>query len=159
MGLFGKKKRAVKVEDTKAYQLKDINYPPKIILAWAKAVEGNDDIMSWLKANGYKELFMATYAIYLKDEARNWLQKNGYAHLLAFINAAEGNESAKKWLSTHNFDILYHMAKAIDDERESFVWLKENTTQDLFLLTLSIKKVKDQIEENHNDIHTFGQDL
>ena len=64
----------------------------------------------WLKENGYKELFMATYAIYLREEARNWLQEKGYAHLLAMINAAEGNESAQKWLIVHDFEVLYHIA-------------------------------------------------
>lgn len=153
------KTRQVSVDQLKATQLKSINYDPKIILAWAKAVEGNDDIMLWLKENGYTELFMATYAIYLKEEAREWLQKNGYAHLMAFINAAEGNESAQKWLKTHQFDLLYHMAMAIEDEEESWQWLRQNSSQDIFILTRSIKEVKDKIEENHNDIHSFRKDL
>lgn len=159
-GIFKKNKtRKIEVEQTQVTQLKPIDYNPKIILAWSKAIEGNDDIMLWLKDNGYKELFMATYAIYLKDEARNWLVKNGYAHLMAFINAAEGNESAQKWLLTHNFDLLYHMAMCIESEEESWRWLKQNATEDLFILTKSIKDVKDKIEENHNDIHTFRKDL
>ena len=89
-------------------EFKPIDYPAKIILAWSKAVEGNDEIMLWLKNNGYEELVMATYAIYLKDEARDWLVDNGYAHLMAMINAAEGNETAQKWLLKNNFLLLYH---------------------------------------------------
>lgn len=138
--------------------IKPINYPPKIILAWAKAIEGNSDILVWLKENGYIELAIATHAIYLKDEARQWLTKNGYSHLMAMINGAEGNETAQKWLLAHNFDILYHMALAIEDEQSSWEWLGENVTVDMFLLTQTIKKVKDQIEENHNDVHSFGKD-
>jgi len=102
---------------------------------------------------------MATYAIYLKDDARAWLPKNGYPHLLAMINGAEGNESAQHWLKTHGFDILYHIALAVEDEQESFLWLGENTPADIFMLAKSIKKIKDQIEENHNDIHSFRQDV
>lgn len=153
------KTRQVTPDQLKKTQLKSIDYDPKIIIAWAKAVEGNDDIMSWLKENGYPELFMATYAIYLKDEARDWLTQNGYAHLMAFINAAEGIESAQKWLLTHKFDLLYHMALAIENEEESLVWLRKNSSQDILLLTKSIKKIKDKIEENHNDIHSFRKDL
>lgn len=161
MAGFFKKNRARTVDPSlvKSTPLKSIDYDPKIILAWSKAVEGNDDIMLWLKENGYMELFMATYAIYLKDEARDWLQQNGYAHLLAFINAAEGNESAQKWLQVHQFDLLYHMALAIENEEESWIWLRRHSSQDIFLLTTIIKQVKDKIEENHNDIHSFRKDL
>ena len=73
-------------------------------------------------------------------------------------NAAEGNESAQKWLLSHQFGLLYHMAMAIEDERESVMWIAKNATQDIFLLTKTIKKVKDNIEENHNDIHSFRKD-
>lgn len=156
---FKRKKRAVDVSQTQKTQLKDINYPAKIILAWSKAIEGNDDILIWLRDNDYEELFMATYAILLKDEARNWLRDNGYAHLLAMINAAEGNESAQQWLLTHNFEVLYHIAMAVEGEIPSFEWLGKNAPPDIFLLAQSIKKVKDDIEENHNDIHSFRKDL
>lgn len=155
-----KKNKALpkKVDDVQKVTVKPINYHPKIILAWAKAIEGNDDLMLWLKENGYPELAIATHAIYLKEEARDWLTKNGYPHIMAMINAAEGNELAQKWLLAHDFEILYHMALAIDDDQESWEWLGQHVSADMFLLTKSIKKVKDQIEENHNDVHSFGKD-
>ena len=103
---FKKKKREIIAKDLSKTALKRIDYPPKIILAWSKAIEGNDELMLWLKENGYEELTMATFAIYLKEDARNWLQDNGYAHLLAMINAAEGNESAQQWLKVHDYEIL-----------------------------------------------------
>ncbi len=156
---FKRKKRIYTPDDLQKIQLKSIDYPAKIILAWAKAIEGNDQFLLWLKDNGYPELVMATYAIYLKDDAREWLQKNGYAHLMAMINGAEGNESAQKWLLSHQFDLLYHMALAIEDERNSVLWIAKNAPKDIFLLTKTIKQVKDQIEENHNDIHTFRKDV
>jgi hypothetical protein len=156
---FRKKKNTSVISgNIKNVPLKPLNYHPKIILAWAKAIDGNEDLLMWLKDNGYPELTMATYAIYLKEEARVWLTKNGYPHLLAFINAAEGNEKAQKWLLIHDFEILYHMALAIEAEQESWEWLGKNVTPDMFLLTQTIKKVKDQIEENHNDVHTFRRD-
>lgn len=156
---FKKKKREIIAADLSKTALKRIDYPAKIILAWSKCIEGNDDLMLWLSDNGYKELAMATHAIYLKDEARNWLQDNGYAHLLAMINAAEGNRSAQQWLLQHDFEILYHVSLAVEDEQPSWAWLGKNAPVDIFLLAKSIKRIKDQIEENHNDIHSFRQDI
>lgn len=155
---FKKKPRPINPKDVKVVPMKALDYHPKVILAWAKALEGNQEISAWLKENGFLELNMACSAIRLNNEARNWLMQNGYPHLMAFINASEGKESAQKWLLAHDFEILYHMSLAIEDEQESWIWLKENTTQDLFILTQSIKRVKDQIEETHNDVHSFGKD-
>lgn len=156
--LFRKNKKSKQDITPQMVTLKPIDYEPKIIIAWVKAIEGNDDIAMWLRDNHF-ELFMATYAIYLKEEARDWLTNNGYAHLMAFINAAEGSETAQKWLQHHKFDLLYHMALAIEDEQDSWKWLVENATQDLFILTKAIKTIKDKIEENHNDIHVFRKDI
>ena len=58
----------------------------------------------------------------------------------------------------NDMELLYHMALAIEDEQPSWEWLGQNATADLFLLTRTIKKVKDDIEENHNDIHSFRKD-
>lgn len=92
------KANAKSANDVTKVTVYPIDYPPKIILAWEKAIEGNEEILFWLRDNGYTELVMATYAISLKKEARTWLTANGYPHLMAMINAAEGNEMAQKWL-------------------------------------------------------------
>jgi hypothetical protein len=155
----GKKASPKNAGEVQKVPMQLFDYHPKIILAWAKAIEGNDDLMLWLKNNGYLELTTATYAIYLKDEARKWLLENGYPHLMAFINAAEGNETAQKWLLAHGFDEFYHMSLAIEDEKESWQWLGRNSTPEKIILTQTIKKVKDKIEENHNDVHSFGKDI
>jgi hypothetical protein len=157
---FRKKKDSPKKVkgSTEIVPMKPIDYPAKIILAWAKAIDGNQEILLWLKDNGYPELAMATYAILLKQEARDWLPKNGYPQLMAFIHAAEGNEKALRWLMLNDFELLRHMALAIDGEQEGWDYISANATADLFLLTQTIKKVKDRIEEQHNDVHTFGRD-
>jgi hypothetical protein len=156
-----KKKQAQpkKAREVNTVPVQPIDYHPKIIVIWAKAIEGNSELLLWLKDNGYEELVMATYAIYLKDEARDWLLKNGYPHLLAMINGAEGNETAQKWLQVHGYEILYHMALAIENEEKSWQWLAAHVPADMYMLTQTIKQVKDKIEENHNDIHSFGKDL
>ena len=155
--LFRKKHRQ---HTGKAVQIpmKALDYPPKIILGWAKAVEGNTELMEWFSKNGYEELTVACWAIHLKDDARTWLMKNGFPHLMAFIHAAEGNEAALEWLKTNRMELLYHMALAIDGENENLIWVRQHATPDIFILTQAIKRVKDQIEENHNNFHSFGKD-
>lgn len=155
---FKKSRKKRPDNEIRVTKLKSIDYPAKIILAWAKAIEGDKQFQLWLKTNGYEELYIACYAIYLRKEARDWLTANGYAHLMAMIHAAEGNASAQNWLVNHGFELLYHIALSVEDETESWQWLKENASPDLYLLAVSIKKIKDQIEENHNDVHSFGKD-
>jgi hypothetical protein len=156
---FFKKQKKEENKPVEVVPLKPMEYSSMVILAWAKAVEGNVELQNWLKDNGYIELYFSVFAIYLKDEPRDWLVKNGYPHLMAMINAAEGNTNAAKWLIEHNFIMLYHLAKAIDHEEESWLWLRQNSTQDIFILAQSIQMIKDQIEENHNDIHSFNKDI
>ena len=159
--IFGKDdNKSKKVVSGKAnVQFMNLNYDPKIMMAWVKALEGEVDFDLWLLNNGFEELYHTNQALRLKQEARDWLMKNGYPHLMAMVNAAEGNESALHWLKVHGFELLHHIAAAVDDEMESFEWLKTNSTEMIFLLTRTIKKLKDEIEFNHNDIHSFGKDV
>lgn len=160
--IFGKEPLQEKkkpVAGTAKIDFARLNYPPKIMLAWIKALEGNSDIARFLLENGYEELFHTTQAIMLKQPARDWLMKNGYPHLMAMVNAAEGNESALHWLDVHGFEVLYHLANAVEGEMTSFEWLRNNTDELVFLLARTIKKLKDHIEFNHNDMYSFGKDV
>jgi hypothetical protein len=160
---FFKKKKKVKLVDARNAQkvpTKSFSYHPKIILAWAKAIDGEEKLLNYLNENGFKELVMATHALNLKDKARDWLMENGYAHVMAMINAAEGNEQALAWLKKNDYLVFYHMALAIDHQSElsianptGFYWLKKYATQDIFLLTEVIQRFKDAIEEDNSDIH------
>ena len=157
---FRRNKIKDKVEETpQRVDFKPINFPANIILLWAKSIEGDEEILIWLRDNGYEALFHATNAIYLRDQSRLWLMENGYAHLMAMINGAEGLESAQHWLMQHKMELLYHMALAIDHNDDSWHWLGQNATPDLVILSKSIQYIKDQIEENHGDIHSMGKDL
>jgi len=78
---------------------------------------------------------------------------------MAMINAAEGEEKAQKWLIKYKFNLLYHIAMVSEHENDSMIWLRKNATPDLFILAKTIRKIKDKIEENHNDIHSYGKDL
>lgn len=140
-------------------KLKPLNYPPKILVGWAEAIAGNKDLRDWfLASEQYKELGMAVYAIHLKDDARDWLLKNGYAHLMAMINGVEGNAEALHWLEKNNFQVLKHLALAGDGKEESLNWLVSNNHREFALVAQKIQQVKDEIEENHNDVHKFGMD-
>lgn len=156
MALFNSSKK--KYTKPVKISVKPFEYHPKIILAWAKAVEGNQDLLNYLIDNDFKELVMATYAIQLKDKARDWLMDNGYPHVMAMINAAEGNEEALNWLKKNNFNLFYNMALAIEGENEGFIWIRRNASPEIFILTNSIKKVKDEIEEYNNDLHKRSTD-
>ena len=139
-------------------RMKNLDYSGKVIIAWCKTIEGNHDLGNFLLTNGFEELYHCAQAILLKQEAREWLMQNGYPHLLAMVNAAEGNESAQNWLRVHDFEILYYVGLAGDGDQSAFAWLKEHTTEDIFLLAATIKRVKDNIEFNHNDMYSFGKD-
>ena len=151
---FGKKKSTSHSEHKASKTVvKPFNYHLKVILAWVKSLEGDDNFTNYLQNNNFGELVMVQHAIALNDQARNWLMENGYAHVMAMINAAEGNAQALRWLKVNGFDLFYNMALAIDGESEGFKWINKHSTQDIFLLTKTIKDIKDNIEEENNDIH------
>jgi hypothetical protein len=153
---FQRKGKQMRGKRTKV-PMNPLEYPPKIILAWAKAIEGHDEIRDWLAKNGYEELAVACWAIRLNTDSRDWLMENGFPHLMAMINAAEGNEQARIWLEKHGFTMLYNLGLAGDGEQEGFAWIQKNCTPDIFILAQTIRKIKDEIEERHNDVHSFGE--
>ena len=133
--------------------------PPKILVGWAEAIGGNTDLRDWfLASDNYKELGMSIHALLLKDEARDWLMKNGYAHLMAMINGVEGNQEAIHWLDKANFQLLKHVALAADHNKASQEWLLKSKYPEFAMIAEKIKVLKDQIEDTHNDIHSFGRD-
>ncbi|MCC5922966.1 MAG: hypothetical protein JJT77_04190 [Crocinitomicaceae bacterium] len=151
---FGKKKNIdQKGKKPSKAVVKPFSYHPKVILAWVKSLEGDEKFTHYLTNNNFAELVMVQHALNLNDNAREWLMENGYAHVMAMINAAEGNAQALRWLKVNGFDLFYHMALAIDGEPEGFKWINQHSTPDIFLLTKTMKDIKDKIEEENNDIH------
>lgn len=139
-------------------EMRPFELHPKESIAWIQALNGNVDFLAWAKLHR-EDIFHATKAIFLENESRTWLVNNGYPHIMAMIHAAEGDRKAQAWLKQFKMDELYHMAMAVEDEQESWKWLKLNSDESIFLLTKAIKKRKDAIEENHNDIHTINKDV
>jgi hypothetical protein len=154
-----KKQKEAQEEATKKVKLMPLNYPPKILIGWAEAIGGNNDLRDWfLASDQYKELGLTVHALLLKDDARTWLMENGYAHLMAMVNGVEGNKEAIHWLQKSNFITLMNVALAGDGDMNAYQWLLENNLKEFALISQKIKVLKDQIEETHNDIHSFGKD-
>lgn len=159
--MFGRKKKKKKetLEVTDVVKLKPLNYSSKILVGWAEAIGGNIELRDWfLSSDEYKELGMCVHALLLKEDAREWLMKNGYAHLMAMVNGAEGNANAVHWLNKANFQVLKHVALAGDGEVASVNWLIKNRHPEFAMIAERIRVLKDQIEDTHNDIHSFGKD-
>ena len=160
--MFGrrkKNKREKMGEVSEVVKLKPLHYPPKILVGWAEAIGGNTDLRDWfLQSDQYKELGICIHALLLKDDARDWLMKNGYAHLMAMINGAEGNADAIHWLDKANFQTLKHVALAGDRDEDSLKWLMDKGHKEFAMIAERIRVLKDQIEDTHNDIHSFGKD-
>lgn len=133
-------------------------YPAKILIAWGEAIDGNKEINSWLLKNGYKELGMFTYALRNKDAARKWLMDKGFQHLFALINGAEGNGKAIDWLMQNDFEILARMAMAGDNEEAAFKWLLKNGHREFAVVADKIKRVKNEIERDNNDVHRISSE-
>lgn len=132
-----------------------LQYPAKILLAWAEAIKGNNEIRDWLIKNGYPELGLFVFALHNQDEARIWLMKNKFPHLMALINGAEGNEDAVQWLEKAGFTVLAKVALAGDNDLEAFEWIKHRDP--LFAkIALEIRNVKNEIEDNNVDPHKFS---
>lgn len=135
--------------------IKGLDYPPKILVAFAEAIAGNGKIRDWLIKNGYRELGLFSFALRNMDEARVWLMENGFPHLLALINAIEGNQQALSWLQTHKFDDLMLMGLAADGHEAAMKSLLQKD-KILGMLALKIEFVKDEIERENNDVHKIS---
>lgn len=136
----------------------NLEYPAKVILAWAEAIRGNRDIRDWLITNGYPELGLFVFALHNKNEARQWLMDNGHEALMALINGAEGNKNAILWLRKYNLDVMEKMALAGDNREEALIWLVENGYPDLARVASVIRNVKNEIDTNNNDMHRISPD-
>ena len=139
--------------------MKPLKYPTKILIGWNEAIGGNKDLRDWfMESDDFKELGIFVHALLLKQDAREWLMENGYAHLMAMINGVEGSKEALHWLDKAGFKTLKHVALSGDGDDEAFQWLKVNGHDEFAMISMTIRKVKDDIEADHEDIHKFGRD-
>jgi hypothetical protein len=135
-----------------------VEYPTKVILAWAEAVRGNEEIKDWLMANGYPELGLFVHALHNQQEARNWLMSNGFPHLMALIRGSEGDENACLWLRKFELHVFEHVARAADNNDASMLWLSENNWPEMMMMASRMRNVKNDIERANNDVHRISSE-
>ena len=134
-----------------------VEYPPKVLLAWAEAIKGNAKIRDWLTTNGFTELGVFCFAARNKDDARAWLLKH-HPHLMAMINGAEGNQQAVKWLFENKFKPLAYVAVAGDGYKDGHAWLLKNEHVELAAVARALYELKEEIERDNNDTHRISPD-
>jgi len=71
-----------------------LEYEPKILLAFAETLSGNQEIFDWLMKNGYQELGALSMSMRGSEQAFTWLMKNGYPHFGALDRAIDGDPKA-----------------------------------------------------------------
>lgn len=133
-------------------------YPSKIMIAWREAIGGNRELRDWLTSNGYPELGIFVFALHNKDDARNWLIANGHPHLMALVNGAEGNPNALLWLKKYGFDVLEKMARGADNDDNAVAWLVTKGFGDMAGIAMRMRRVKNQIEADNNDVHKISSE-
>jgi hypothetical protein len=151
------KKSKSQIEKAKDVKLRSKKYDPKVLLVLAEAINGNKEAMKLLTKSGNQELNVLVFALYLKNDARDWLMKEGFPHLMAFVNAVEGDGKAVEWLAINGFTTLSYAALAGDGKQEGYLWLKRKGKNEWLLLCRRIQDLKDNIEERHNDLHSFSE--
>lgn len=135
-----------------------VDYPAKVLLAWAEAIGGNAEIRDWLVKNGYPELGLFAFAIRNNQEARDWLMNNNFPHLMALVRGSEGDPNAVLWLRKFKFDALMYVSRAADNDDQAITWLVTNGHKELARVAVRMREVKNQIERDNNDVHKISTD-
>lgn len=131
-------------------------YPSKVLLAWAEAILGHEDIRDWLMASDYPELGVFCHALRNEPSSRAWLRHHGHLHLMALIEGAEGEARAVKWLRGTAGDTLADMALAADNDEEALGRLMTGDPDVKGIwaqIALRMRHVKNDIEAANNDVH------
>lgn len=130
------------MNDKKPIQFNETEYVPKIHLAWAECLRGNQEIARWLNENGYEELVKASSALHGNRLAREWLAANNYPQLMALVSAIEGDEKALKWLEEYHFELFFNLARAVLKDQDGLTWIGENCTEDIPILGQAFYEVQ-----------------
>lgn len=132
-------------------------YPDKVLLAWAEAISGNEQIQDWLMASDFPELGVFCHALRNEATSRAWLRHHGHVHLMALLLGTEGEKEAVTWLRDNGQPTLADMAEAADNDEDAFIRLLRLTRKGgdglWAQIAARIQGVKNDIEESNNDVH------
>ena len=133
-------------------------YPLKVLLAWAEAISGSDELRDWLMGSEYPELGVFCHALRNEETSRAWLRHKQQQVLLALLEGAEGDEQAVAWLKEQGQSVLADMALAADNDEEAMSRLMAPAVRGKgdglwAQIALRIRDVKNEIESMNNDVH------
>lgn len=134
-----------------------MEYPAKVLLAWGEAISGNPSFQQWLLASEYRELGLCCYALRHDAGARDWLMAQGFPHLMALVRGSEGEGQAVMWLERFGFQYLADVARGADNDDEAIHRLMQQGQREWAGIALKIRSVKNQIEDDNNDIHKISR--
>ncbi len=133
-------------------------YPTKVLLAWAEAISGSEELRDWLMGSEYPELGVFCHALRNEETSRAWLRHKNHHVLLALLEGAEGDEQAVVWLKEQGQPVLADMALAADNDEEATSRLKAPAARGKgdglwAQIAVRIRDVKNEIESMNNDVH------
>jgi hypothetical protein len=82
--------------------------------------------------------------------------KNGHPHLMAMIRGAEGEGKAIEWLDKFGYNYLAQVALGADNDDAAIERLIKMNQREWAGIALKIRSIKNQIEENNNDMHRIS---
>ncbi len=130
-----------------------LNYPVKILVAFAETFSGNVELHEWLLRNGYAELAALSSAIRGSEEAFKWLMMNGYPELAALDAAIDENQRAYDWLNHHKHFFLAVLADACNNKPDAIAWLTKNDLQIFLMIATKIRFFRDNQTFDYHKIH------
>lgn len=131
-------------------------YPNKVLLAWAEAILGHEEIRDWLMGSDYPELGVFCHALNNEPTSRAWLRHHGHLHLLALVEGTEGEPKAIDWLRGVGSNTLADMALAADNDEDALSRLMTGDPDAKGIwaqVALRMRHVKNAIEAQNNDVH------
>jgi len=133
-------------------------YPTKVLIAWAEAISGREEIRDWLMASDYPELGVFCHALRNEETSRAWMHHKKHHVLMALIEGAEGDERAVTWLRERGHGVLADMALAADNDEEASARLMAPAARGKGdglwgQIAMRIREVKNEIESKNNDVH------
>ncbi|RPG81728.1 MAG: hypothetical protein CBC74_001395 [Crocinitomicaceae bacterium TMED114] len=133
-------------------------YPNKVLLAWAEAISGHEELRDWLMGSDYPELGVFCHALRNEETSRAWLKHHGHPHLMALLLGTEGEKEAVDWLQRQGHATLADMALAADNDDDALLRLmrlarQENGDGLWAQIAMRIRDVKNDIEDANNDVH------
>ena len=129
-------------------------YPAKIFLAWAEAIEGNQEFVQFLMQNGYPELICVIDFLWGSTKAGQWFMVHNMPEWRAFSEyVGDENKEARQWLLNNNFDHLVLVGDAIYNKPGALQVLEKKGLPELVIIAQRLNKLLYLIEFDTNLVY------